>query len=156
VGGEIYRQPAAGHVASLLESAGLPSDDLNAAMLADFFACGDRDAPSGVIGLELYGREALLRSLVVRDSARGRGAGRALVAAAETHARDAGARTVYLLTETASAFFSSLGYRPLARERAPQAIRATAQFATLCPDSAALMCKVLAPRPGSSADPHSP
>ncbi len=156
VGGAIYRQPAAEHVASLLESAGLPGDDLSAAMLADFFACGDRNAPVGVVGLELYGSEALLRSLVVRDSERGRGAGRALIAAAETHARDAGVCSVYLLTETASAFFSSLGYRTVARERAPQAIRATAQFATLCPDSAELMCKVLAPRPGLPADPRSP
>lgn len=147
--GRIYRQPAAGPVAALLEATGLPTRDLNPAMLAHFFACGDRAAPAGVVGIELYGSDALLRSLVVRESERRRGTGHALVSAAETHARNAGVRSVYLLTETAAAFFSSLGYAVLARDNAPPAIRGTAQFSTLCPGSAHFMHKALAPPAGS-------
>lgn len=142
--GQIHRDPAAGAVAALLEAAGLPTRDLHASMLAHFFASGDPAAPSGVIGVELYGGDALLRSLVVRENERRRGTGRALVAAAETHACNAGVRSVYLLTETAAPFFSSLGYSALARENAPPAIRGTTQFSNLCPDSAHFMYKVLA------------
>ncbi len=142
--GQIHRQPAAGIVATLLEAAGLPTADLHAAMLAHFFALGDPATPDGVIGVELYGSDALLRSLVVRESERRRGTGRALVAAVENYACTTGVRSVYLLTETAGAFFSSLGYSALAREHAPPAIRATTQFSTLCPDSAAFMYKALA------------
>lgn len=144
--GQIHRQPTAAIVTALLEAAGLPAGDLHAAMLAHFFAVGDPEAPAGVIGVELYGRDALLRSLVVRESERHRGTGRALVAAVENYAYTAGVCSVYLLTETAMPFFSSLGYSVLARQHAPPAIRATTQFSTLCPDSADLMHKALVTR----------
>ena len=121
-------------------------------MLAHFFACGDPADPAGVVGIELYGSEALLRSLAVRESERNGGTGRALVAAAETYACNAGVCSVYLLTETAAAFFASLGYCALAREDAPPAIRSTTQFSALCPDSAHLMTKALAPLAGSPAE----
>ena len=150
--GQIHRQPTAAIVTALLEAAGLPAGDLHAAMLAHFFAVGDPAAPAGVIGVELYGSDALLRSLVVRESERRRGTGRALVAAVENYACTAGVRSVYLLTETATAFFSSLGYAVLAREHAPPAIRATTQFSTLCPESADLMHKALATPPDRLLD----
>lgn len=140
---QISRQANVAAVRELLDAAGLPSGDLHAAMLEHFLVCGDPAAPAGVVGLELFGDAALLRSLVVRKSARRRGTGRALVAAAENDARNAGVRVVYLLTETAEAFFAALGYSPCAREQAPPAIHGTAQFAHLCPDSARLMYKAL-------------
>jgi len=109
---KIYRQPPAESVESLLQAAGLPTCDLNEAMLAHFFACGDPRDPTGVVGIELYGSDALLRSLVVRTGERRHGSGRALVAVAEAYARDAGVSTVYLLTETAAEFVTTLGYSP--------------------------------------------
>ncbi len=139
----IHRQPAVEPVAALLETAGLPTHDLNAAMLAHFFVCGDPAAPAGVVGIELFGSAALLRSLAVRESERGRGTGHALVATAESYARETGVSSLYLLTETAATFFSNLGYAALARDNAPPAIRGTAQFAGLCPDSAHFMHKAL-------------
>lgn len=140
---QISRQVDAAAVRELLDAEGLPSDDLHAAMLTHFLVCGEPAAPAGVVGLELFDDAALLRSLVVRDSGRRRGTGRALVVAAENAARDAGVHAIYLLTETAEAFFAALGYSPCAREQAPPAIRGTAQFAHLCPDSARLMYKAL-------------
>jgi N-acetylglutamate synthase-like GNAT family acetyltransferase len=51
---------------------------------------------------------------------------------------------VWLLTTTARAFFDKLGYAAVDRAGVPGAIRATAQFSALCPDSATVMVKRLA------------
>lgn len=139
----IHGHPPEIRVRALLEAAHLPTADLTSAHLEHFFGCGDAHAPQGVIGVELHGEDALLRSLAVAESARGRGCGKALVATAERHARDHGARRIYLLTTTAAQYFRRLGYRPLPRDRVPETIRATQEFAALCPDSAAVMAKDL-------------
>lgn len=128
----------------LLEEAALPTADLTPEHLEHFFGCGARDAPDGVVGIELHGREALLRSLVVAKTVQNSGRGGALVDAAERYARDKGARRMYLLTTTAEPFFARRGYRTLAREAAPESIRATDEFTTLCSSSAKLMTKTLA------------
>jgi amino-acid N-acetyltransferase len=141
----VFRHPAATEVRRLVESAGLPADDLEEADLAHFFGCGTRDRPHGVVGLELLGSLALLRSLAVDAFARGSGSGRALVAAAEQHARGQGVGSVYLLTTTATAFFERLGYAPLDRQAVPPAIQRTREYGELCPASAVLMVKHLAP-----------
>lgn len=128
---------------SLLAAAGLPSADLPAAHLEHFFYAGPPDSPAGVVGLELCGDVALLRSLAVLPSARATGLGSALVARAEAHARSRAVRGLYLLTTTAEAFFAHRGYARIGRERAPEAIRATREFTELCPASSAFMFKSL-------------
>jgi amino-acid N-acetyltransferase len=95
----------------------------------------------------VHGRDALLRSLAVDPGRRGRGCGLALVAAAERHAAAEGVQCVYLLTTTAAGFFERLGYAPAARADAPAAIRACAEFASLCPEDSAFMVKRLAAAP---------
>jgi amino-acid N-acetyltransferase len=139
----VFPQPAEADVRRLLAAAQLPVADLSAAHLAHFFGCGPQDHPQGVGGVELHGSDALLRSLAVDDKRRGRGCGKALVAALEHHAREQGARHVYLLTTSAARFFEGLGYRMLAREAAPERIRATPEFSALCPASAVFMTKNL-------------
>lgn len=140
----VFREPASAEVRRLVESAGLPADDLGEADLTHFFGCGTRDRPHGVVGLELLGSLALLRSLAVDVVARGSGSGRALVAAAEQHARGHGVGSIYLLTTTATAFFERLGYARLDRQTVPPAIQRTREFGDLCPASAVLMVKHLA------------
>ena len=140
---QIFRRPAEKDVRRLLSAATLPVDDLTPAHLEDFFGCGAPDAPQGVGGIEIHGHDALLRSLAVDAQARGRGCGTALVAALEAHAREHGVRRVYLLTTTAARFFEGLGYRVVARDDAPASIRATEEFAALCPAGAAFMAKAL-------------
>ena len=78
----IFRNPTAPVVEALLASASLPASDLTPAHLADFFGCGPEHSPAGIVGIEVHGQVALLRSLAVTDKSRGRGCGRALVAAA--------------------------------------------------------------------------
>jgi amino-acid N-acetyltransferase len=95
------------------------------------------------VGLELYGTDALLRSLVVAPSVRGTGLGSALVTHAEFYARTQGVRAMYLLTKTAERFFSQRGYQRIARGEAISAIESTREFRELCPESSALMAKAL-------------
>lgn len=140
----VYRETSLASIRPLLADAGLPSADLSED-LEHFFACGAPAKPGGVVGLELYGSHAILRSLAVSPELRGRGCGRALVAAAERHAQALDVHTVFLLTETAREFFEALGYRIITeRNTAPQAIRGSREFAELCPASAAFMSKELA------------
>jgi len=86
---------------------------------------------------------ALRRSLAVTAAARNGGCGRRLVESAETHARNSGARHVYLLTSTAQAFFERLGYVVANRNTAPGAIRETREFATVRTETTVLMWKAL-------------
>ena len=146
----VFRSPELRDVRRLVAAAGLPTEDLADADLSHFFGCGNRDKPSGVVGLEVFGGDALLRSLVVDPSERGTGGGRLLVAAAEEHARSQGVRSVYLLTTTAERFFEHLGFHRVDRNSAPATIRATREFASSCPASAAFMVKRLeAPAPSA-------
>ena len=140
----IFRRPLDRDVRRLLAATALPVDDLTPKHLEHFFGCGDETSTLGVGGLELFGGDALLRSLAVDETARGRGCGTALVEALEAHARDNGVRRIYLLTTTAARFFEGLGYRAVARDAAPAPVRAAPEFATLCPASAACMVKDLA------------
>jgi amino-acid N-acetyltransferase len=141
----VFRQPSEPQVRRLLDAAKLPTADLTARHFERFFGCGPEQAPRGAVGLEIYGAEALLRSLVVEEAARGQGCGKALVAEAERYARDRGVRQIYLLTTSAAKFFERLGYTPAARDAAPACIRTTSEFAGLCPTSSTFMVKALDP-----------
>ena len=127
----------------LLESAGLPTSDLAATSLVHFLALRDGRTLVGVVGLDVVGEIALLRSLVVDPARRERGLGGELVRAAEAHAAQHGVRQLYLLTTTADRFFASRGYVRADRASAPDAIRRMPQFAELCPASSSFMTKAL-------------
>lgn len=142
--GRNYFRPALAPVQTLLRDAQLPTSDLSAAHLEHFIACGSREALDGVVGVEMYPPYALLRSLAVAPNRRNHGIGRALVVEAERRAQTQGVQELFLLTSTAERFFAGLRYARSSRNDAPAAIRATAEFATLCPESAALMRKRLA------------
>jgi amino-acid N-acetyltransferase len=143
---DIHVGPERASVVRLLERASLPTADLTDVDMRSFFYAGSSSAPIGIIGVQLYDTHALLRSLVVSDEHRARGLGSALVVRAEQHARERGVRTMSLLTTTAERFFLSRGYRVAARDSAPAAIRATAEFASLCPASSAFLSKHLETR----------
>jgi amino-acid N-acetyltransferase len=139
----IYPRPDPVAVRNLLAAAGLPTADLTAAPLADFWGCHEGTTLIGVVGLEVYGAVALLRSLAVAPDGQGRGLGSALLAHAERAARQRGVQALYLLTTTAEAFFVQRGYVRIPREAAPPILRQTAEFAALCPVSAACLTKAL-------------
>lgn len=129
-------------VESLLAAEDLPTRDV--ASKADRFVVGYADsAPVGVGAVEVRGDAGLLRSVVVEESHRGKGHGTDLCAALEARAADEGVEELYLLTTTAPEFFGALGYEEVPRESAPPGIRATTEFADLCPASAVCMRKIL-------------
>ena len=139
----IHQQPDFEAALRLLKSAELPTSDLTDAHLHHFFYIGSATAPQGLVGVELLGPDALLRSLVVVPEYRSRGLGVRLVERAETYARARGATAVYILTTTAERFFRARGYVTASRDQAPQAISATTEFSSLCPASSAFLCKQL-------------
>ncbi len=139
----IYPHPRPAAALQLLSRCGLPVSDLKEDDLEHFFACGSETDPTGVVGVEVYGEVGLLRSLAVEEALRGRGFAERLMQEAETYARANGVKTLYLLTTTAAKFFVALGYAEAPREAAPEAVRATSQFASLCPASSILMVKRL-------------
>jgi amino-acid N-acetyltransferase len=139
----IFGKPRLSAAVALLAAAGLPTEDLSESHCEHFFYSGPDQLPHGLVGLELFGEVALLRSLVVSGERRGSGCGSQLLAHAEQHARARGVKCVYLLTTTAEAFFARFGYACVARDTAPAAIRSTREFSGICPASSAFMLKRL-------------
>ncbi|KGM55525.1 hypothetical protein N800_14560 [Lysobacter daejeonensis GH1-9] len=130
-------------VEALLSVNHLPTSDLRDGNVR-LFGCEADNKLCGVVGLEMHAHVALLRSLVVPATERGKGLGAALIAHAELFAAQQGVDTIYLLTTTAAVFFERYGYGHVARESAPAAIAGTHQFSELCPSSSAFMAKSLA------------
>ncbi|WP_207477363.1 arsenic resistance N-acetyltransferase ArsN2 [Arenibaculum pallidiluteum] len=128
---------------ALLRAHGLPTDDLREPGRT-FFRLGTPDGTTvGYVGLELHGREALLRSLVTDDGARGRGHGTRLVEHAASEAAALGVEDLYLLTTTAADFFAVRGFERVERRNVPPTIASTREFASLCPASATVMRRPL-------------
>jgi N-acetylglutamate synthase-like GNAT family acetyltransferase len=93
--------------------------------------------------MERFGALALLRSLAVAPGYRRRGMARQLVARLESEAQAHGVEKLVLLTETAESFFRAIGYEVVDRHRAPDEIKQSAEFRSLCPASAVCMSKNL-------------
>lgn len=131
-------------VHALLTAAGLPLVGLDdaALLVLDDPATG-REGVVGAIGLEPRGEAALLRSLVLEPALRGRGWGRALLAAALAEARARGLREAVALTETVPAWLERLGFARVDREALPAAVRESAELRGACPATAAAFRRAL-------------
>jgi amino-acid N-acetyltransferase len=129
-------------VEALLRDAKLPWQDI-APHFAAFLVGEVGGALVASAGFEHYGEAALVRSVAIAERLRTRGHGAALCDTLLGDARRRGVRDAYLLTTSAPDFFARQGFAVLERERAPAAIRATREFAELCPASAVLMHRSL-------------
>lgn len=125
-------------VLALLRACDLPETGVREAF-DGFMVAQAGDEVVGCCGLEVHGKHGLLRSLAVTPQYRGRGLGERLVHAAIERARREGLSAVYLLTTTARDFFVRLGFETCPRDEAPDAIRASWEFRTGCPSTAAFM-----------------
>lgn len=134
-------------VRALLVDAGLPVADLAADAMRQFIVAStgraNAETLAGVIALQALNGTGLLRSLAVAQAVRSAGCGSRLVEAVERAAMESGLRDLWLLTTGAALYFEKLGYRAVSRAIAPAGIRETAEFASLCPDSAVLMTRSL-------------
>jgi N-acetylglutamate synthase-like GNAT family acetyltransferase len=130
-------------VLAIITAAELPT-----AGVSDFFPSGYAVARSGsnvvaVAGLEIHGDVGLLRSLAVLPAQRRAGVARQLVENRLSAAREQSLRAVYLLTTTASDYFRGLGFEDRARTKAPEVLRQSSEFRTVCPESAACLVKIV-------------
>lgn len=117
----------------------LPADDIT---LTNGSFIVYRDAENKITGsggLEIYNQYALLRSLAVSQGLRGMMLGKKIVIDLLTLAHDKNLKEVYLLTNTASHFFEKFGFAEVARENVPFEIKASTEFASVCPSSAQVM-----------------
>jgi len=123
----------------LIAGAGLPTDGVAAAFPAGYAVVRDAAGLAAVAGLEVHGSAGLLRSVAVRPSHRSAGLGGLLVDDRLAAARRAGLDAVYLLTTTAAEYFRRHGFLELPRAEAPAVLRASTEFASVCPASAVCM-----------------
>jgi N-acetylglutamate synthase-like GNAT family acetyltransferase len=140
-----YRLATAGDretIRALLDAERLPSSDLATSGVV-LIAAKTQDRLVGCIGIEPHGDAGIIRSLAVAPEFRGRRIARALVSHAEVLASKGGMQCLYLLTEGAAEFWSKIGYVTVSRTEPPPAVRASAEFASLCSLSATCMKHLL-------------
>lgn len=129
-------------IRQLLSAGDLPVDDIDV-HVSQFVLAKQKGVTIGTVAAEYAGEAALLRSLSVAPANRRQAIGARLLAAIEARAASRGVREFYLLTTGAAAYFERNGFTRTSRENAPEAIRSTAQFRTLCPSTAVCMRKTL-------------
>ena len=143
---ELFIEPAAAEdfssVCALLESEKLPTSDLRPDM-DHFFLAIVGENTVGAIGLDPYGSSGLLRSMIVLPEYRKMGIAAHLVDTLESHARKAGIKELFLITNTAERFFAKTGFQKIDRNLLPATVAASAEFNGLCPASSTIMKKKL-------------
>lgn len=129
-------------IEKLLKESHLPLAGVEA-HLNHFLVARENGAIVGAIGLEVYGKDGLLRSLAVRPSARSRGIGNALYLHLVEQARLRGIQRLILLTTTADAYFEARGFKRIDRNVVTGGLTASEQFTGACPASAICMELIL-------------
>jgi amino-acid N-acetyltransferase len=97
----------------------------------------------GSVALEVYDAGALLRSVAVQATHRGRGVGQQLFAAALELAGTLEVPAVFLLTTSADGFFPRFAFTPISRGEVPPSVCASVEFRSACPSTATVMMKAL-------------
>jgi amino-acid N-acetyltransferase len=126
-------------VESALRSSDLPLDGLHEQFGEGYAVAESGGQVIGVEGIEVYGRDGLLRSAAVVSAWRGKGVGDALTRDRIEWARRRGLRSLYLLTTTAGDYFPRFGFERVDRDAAPPAVRHSREFAEACPSTALFM-----------------
>jgi amino-acid N-acetyltransferase len=123
---------------SLLKASNLPADDLNFQkdLLVGYY---EGDTLVGTGGLEIHGSYALLRSLSVKLGIRGKSVGTTITEYLLTEAKKKKLKAIFLLTETAHGFFQKKGFTDVPREHVPEEVKASSEFAHVCPTTAVVM-----------------
>ncbi len=93
----------------------------------------------GAVGLEIYDKVGLLRSLAVEPDEQGSGIGASLVESVLSRAERERLEAVYLLTTTADRYFPRFGFETLEREEMDPRLAASEELRGACPKSAICM-----------------
>jgi len=129
-------------VCKLLLQENLPIADLNP-LLENFFIAVEDNKITGVIGMDRYGKDGLLRSAIVQKEYRNKGIAAALVARLFDEAAKQGVSTLYLITNTAAAYFEKKGFKKITKAEVAPAVLESKEFNGLCPASSIIMVQKL-------------
>jgi amino-acid N-acetyltransferase len=132
-------------IRALHAESGLAALPSNVPLSNVIVALEGREAVGG-IALAVCARSGLLRSAVVAPSYRRQGVGTSLVQSLLARAHELGLRDLYLLTDSASEFFATVGFVTLDRSELPREIRATPEYKRQQPESSIAMMLPLATR----------
>jgi amino-acid N-acetyltransferase len=108
-----------------------------------FIVARDGGVIVGCAGAEAYPLVALIRSVAIADSHRGRGIGRRIVRQMLDRLSSRGIREFYLLTTTAEAYFAKRGFKPIDRDEIHPQLLSSAELQGACPDTAVCMRLVM-------------
>jgi len=125
-------------ISRFLEDNGLPTTGVDKCVENFVVACDRNGSWVGIAGLEVYGKSGLLRSVAVDRRFRGMGQGRALVNAVLMNAKSKGVETMYLLTDSAEAYFVGLGFEVVERRDIDEAVKASVEFGETCASAVAM------------------
>lgn len=125
---------------TLLKECQLPTDDV-IAHLKNFLVFEHNRKLFGCVGLNLYKKCCLLRSLAVTSVERSKGYGFKLVNEALHLASRKSSKTVYLLTIDRADFFRRIGFERIKRDKVDIDIQKSHQFTSVCCQSAVCMAK---------------
>ncbi|KAA3617783.1 MAG: GNAT family N-acetyltransferase [Calditrichaeota bacterium] len=124
-------------IKKLLKDNDLPVADLTNEI--DFYIIKENSQVIAAGGLEHAGDYAILRSVVINDIYKGKGLGNDLTRLLIEKAKEENYTALFLLTMTAENYFPRFGFTRIARESAPDSIKNSSEFTTVCPDSAIVM-----------------
>lgn len=130
-------------IRSLLRDNDLPFEDITQGKIEHFEISVNGASLNGTVGLEVYKKNALLRSLAIKKVQQNSGIGSILVKSILRYALEKGINKVYLLTNTAEMYFRKKGFITISRLDVPQEITETEEFASLCPASAVCMMNII-------------
>lgn len=116
----------------------LPVSDLAEDNVQLYLAYDDQH-PVASIGLEKHGKNALLRSLAVKESHRNKQLADRMIKGFFALCEAENITEVYLLTTTAEKYFLKKGFRQVDRTLVPPEIQHSREFRSICPSSAVVM-----------------
>ena len=105
-------------IKELLRAAALPvvqSED----QVSEFILADEKNEVIGILGVLYDGNQALLRSFAVKMEKRNQGAGKMLLQKMLQIVADRRCKNIFLLTETAAAYFKKAGFEEINREQIP-------------------------------------
>ncbi|WP_144392026.1 arsenic resistance N-acetyltransferase ArsN2 [Pleionea sediminis] len=130
-------------VEALLNRSQLPTLDLQEKENIILIGAFENETVVGVIGLEIYQHEGVLRSLAVKPECRGQNIAGALLSELYIEAHNNNVQRLFLLTTTAERYFSKQGFYYVERDEVPEKIKQSSQFLSICPASAKCLVRDL-------------
>jgi amino-acid N-acetyltransferase len=128
-------------ITSLLKINNLPYSDIQESPV-EFIVAKSSNEIIGCIGVEIYKTDGLLRSFTVENNFRNKGIGKELYHRLLSYSAQSNVKTLHLLTNTAEEYFSAQGFIVANRSKAPELIKNSKEFASLCPASSFYMVLV--------------